>query len=102
MNIAVARIGYVGLSDAVLLAQHNHVTAVDIQRERVEALNHRQSSIIDPEIQQYLVDKPLDSTATANGDAAYRTADFVTVTTPIDYARSWTMCGTRSIPGICI
>lgn len=85
MNIAVAGIGYVGVSNAVLLAQHNHVTAVDIQPERVKALQYGRSPVSDPEIEQYLAEKELNLTATADGEAAFRMADYVVIATPTDY-----------------
>ena len=85
MNIAVAGIGYVGLSNAVLLAQHNHVTAVDIQPRRVEAVCHGRPPVADPEIEQYLAEKSLNLAATTDGGAAYRMADFVIVATPTSY-----------------
>lgn len=84
-RIAVAGIGYVGLSNAVLLAQNNPVTAVDISPERVAQLNAGQSPIVDPEIEGYLRDKPLRLTATTDADAAYAEADFVLVATPTNY-----------------
>ena len=84
-NIAVAGTGYVGLSLAVLLAQHNHVTAVDIIPEKVEMLNNRQSPIADKEIEDYLQNKPLDLTATLDAEQAYREADYVIIATPTNY-----------------
>lgn len=85
MNIAVAGTGYVGLSLAVLLAQHNHVTAVDIVPEKVEKINNRISPIQDDYIERYLAEKALDITATTDGAAAYRTADFVIIAAPTNY-----------------
>lgn len=85
MKIAVAGTGYVGLSIAVLLAQHHHVTAVDIVPEKVAMLNNRKSPIVDAEIEEYLATKELDLTATTDGDAAYRDADFVVIATPTNY-----------------
>lgn len=85
MNIAVAGIGYVGLSNAVLLAQHNHVTAVDIQPERVKSLCCGRPPVADPEIEQYLAEKTLDLTATTDVEAAYCTADYVIIATPTSY-----------------
>ena len=84
-SIAVAGTGYVGLSLAVLLAQHNHVTAVDILPEKVEMINHRQSPIQDEYIEKYLAEKELDLTATLDGEAAYRDADFVIIAAPTNY-----------------
>lgn len=85
MKIAVAGIGYVGLSIAVLLAQHNQVTAVDILPEKVEMINRRRSPLRDEYIERYLAEKELDLTATVDGKAAYRSADFVIIATPTDY-----------------
>ena len=85
MNIAVAGTGYVGLSIATLLAQHHHVTAVDILPEKVEKINRRQSPIQDEYIEKYLAEKPLDLVATLDGRAAYRDADFVVIAAPTNY-----------------
>lgn len=84
-NIAVAGTGYVGLSLATLLAQHNHVTAVDIIPEKVEKINHHISPIQDDYIEQYLAEKELDLTATTDGTEAYQNADFVIIATPTNY-----------------
>ena len=85
MNIAVAGTGYVGLSIATLLAQHNHVTAVDIIPEKVDMINKQQSPIQDEYIENYLATKNLDLTATLDGEAAYKDADYVVVATPTNY-----------------
>ncbi len=85
MKIAVAGTGYVGLSMAVLLAQHNQVTAVDIVPEKVDMINRRQSPIQDTEIETYLATKALDLTATLNGEAAYKDAAFVVIAAPTNY-----------------
>ena len=85
MRIAVAGTGYVGMSLAVLLAQQNQVTAVDIVPEKVELINSRKSPIQDDYIEQYLREKKLNLTATLDGDAAYRDADFVIVAAPTNY-----------------
>ena len=85
MNIAVAGTGYVGLSIAILLAQHHHVTAVDILPEKVEKINRRQSPIQDEYIEKYLAEKELDLTATLDAEAAYRDADFVVIAAPTNY-----------------
>src|SRR5699024_802803 len=85
MKIAVAGTGYVGLSIAVLLAQHHHVTAADILPEQVEKIYRRQSPIQDEYIEKYLAEKPLDLTATLDGEAAYRDAEFVVVAAPTNY-----------------
>ncbi len=85
MNIAVAGTGYVGLSIATLLAQHNHVTAVDIIPEKVEMINNRKSPIQDDYIEKYLAEKELDLTATTDGASAYKDADFVVIAAPTNY-----------------
>ncbi len=84
-NIAVAGTGYVGLSIATLLAQHNRVTAVDVIPEKVEKINNRISPIQDEYIEKYLAEKELDLTATLDGAAAYRDADFVVIAAPTNY-----------------
>ena len=84
-NIAVAGTGYVGLSIATLLAQHNHVTAVDVIPEKVEKINRRISPIQDEYIEKYLAEKELDLTATLDGAEAYRNADFVVIAAPTNY-----------------
>ena len=84
-NIAVAGTGYVGMSIATLLAQHHHVTAVDVIPEKVDMINRRQSPIQDEYIERYLAEKPLDLTATLDGAAAYSDADFVVIAAPTNY-----------------
>ncbi|MDD5839582.1 MAG: UDP-glucose 6-dehydrogenase [Bacteroidales bacterium] len=84
-NVAVAGTGYVGLSLATLLAQHNHVTAVDIVPEKVDKINRRISPIQDEYIIKYLAEKPLDLTSTLDGAEAYRHADFVVIAAPTNY-----------------
>lgn len=85
LKIAIAGIGYVGLSNAILLAQHNTVTAVDLVQERVDMINRRKSPLVDKEITEYLENVPLDLVATTDGTSAYRDADFVVVSTPTNY-----------------
>ena len=85
MNIAVAGTGYVGLSIATLLAQHNHVTAVDVVPEKVELINQRKSPIQDEYIEKYLAEKDLDLTATLDGATAYKDAEFVVIAAPTNY-----------------
>jgi len=85
MNIAVAGTGYVGLSIATLLAQHNHVVAVDVVPEKVNLINQRKSPIQDEYIEKYLAEKELDLTATLDGAAAYKDADFVVIAAPTNY-----------------
>ena len=84
-NIAVAGTGYVGLSIATLLAQHNHVTAVDIIPNKVELINNKKSPIQDEYIEKYLAEKELDLTATLDGKAAYKDADYVVIAAPTNY-----------------
>lgn len=84
-NIAVAGMGYVGLSLAILLAQHNHVVAVDIVPEKVEMINNKKSPIQDDYIETYLAEKELDLTATLDGESAYKEADFVIIAAPTNY-----------------
>ena len=85
MNIAVAGTGYVGLSISTLLAQHNHVTAVDVVPEKVEMINRRKSPIQDEYIERYLAEKNLDLTATLDGKKGYADADFVVIAAPTNY-----------------
>ena len=85
MKIAVAGTGYVGLSIATLLAQHNHVTAVDVIPEKVDLINQKKSPIQDEYIEKYLAEKELDLTATLDGAAAYKDAEFVVIAAPTNY-----------------
>lgn len=85
MNISIAGTGYVGLSMAVLLSQHNHVTAVDIIPEKVDMINRRQSPIQDEYIEKYLAEKELDLTVTLDAEDAYSKADYIVVATPTNY-----------------
>lgn len=84
-TIAVAGTGYVGLSIATLLAQHNHVTAVDIVKEKIDLINNKKSPIQDEYIEKYLAEKELDLTATLDAEVAYRNAEFVIIATPTNY-----------------
>lgn len=84
-NIAVAGTGYVGLSIATLLAQHNHVATVDIIPEKVELINNRKSPIQDEYIEKYLAEKELDLIATLDGESAYKNADFIIIAAPTNY-----------------
>ncbi|MDE6980253.1 MAG: UDP-glucose 6-dehydrogenase, partial [Lachnospiraceae bacterium] len=77
VTIAVAGVGYVGLSNAILLSQHNKVYALDVVQEKVDMINEKKSPIIDKEIQEYLKEKELDLTATTDAQLAYKNADFV-------------------------
>ena len=85
LKIAVAGTGYVGLSLAVLLAQHHQVTALDIVPEKVEMINNKKSPIRDEYIEEYLAEKELDLTATLNAKEAYSDADFVVIAAPTNY-----------------
>ena len=85
MKIAVAGTGYVGLSNAILLAQHNTVVAYDIDYEKIEKLNRKQSPIDDADIDDYLQNKSLNFRATLDKHDAYANADYVIVATPTDY-----------------
>lgn len=100
MNIAVAGTGYVGLSLATLLAQHNHVMAVDIIPEKVDMVNHRKSPIQDDYIEKYLAEKALDLTATMDAEAAYKDADFVIIATPINYDSRRNFFDTSSVEAV--
>lgn len=97
MNIAVAGTGYVGMSIATLLAQHNHVTAVDVIPEKVEKINNRISPIQDDYIEKYLAEKDLDLTATLDGEAAYKNADFVVIAAPTNYDPQKNFFDTRHV-----
>ena len=85
MRITVAGTGYVGLSMATLLAQHNEVTAVDINPDKVDMINRRQSPIQDEYIEKFFAEKSLDLRATLDARSAYREADFVIIATPTNY-----------------
>lgn len=100
VNIAVAGIGYVGLSNAVLLAQHNGVTAYDITEQRVEALNAGVSPIADAEIEDYLRSKPLHLRATTDKAEAFAEADFVIVATPTNYDPEYNYFDTSSVEAV--
>lgn len=85
MKIAVAGTGYVGLSNAVLLAQHNNVVAVDIIQSKVDTINDKKSPIVDKEIEDFLKNKKIDLLATTNAESAYKDADFIIIATPTNY-----------------
>lgn len=100
MKIAVAGTGYVGLSMAILLAQHNEVTAVDIIPEKVELINNRKSPIVDKEIEEYLATKELNLTATTDGAVAYKDAVLVIISTPTNYDPNKNYFDTSSVEAV--
>ena len=100
MKIAVAGTGYVGLSMAVLLSQHNTVKAVDVVQEKVDMINAGKSPIIDKEIQEYLSSKELDLEATTDGNSAYRDAEFVIISTPTNYDPKLNYFDTSSVESV--
>lgn len=100
LNITVAGTGYVGLSLATLLAQHSHVTAVDIVPEKADLVNHRKSPIQDDYIEKYLAEKNLDLTATTDAAAAYKKADFVIIATPTNYDSQKNFFDTSSVEAV--
>ncbi len=100
MKIAVAGLGYVGLSNAVLLAQHNEVVAVDISEARVDQVNARHCPIVDAELEDFLAHRPLRLTATCDGDAAYAGADYVIVATPTNYDPKHNYFDTSSVEAV--
>ena len=97
MKIAIAGIGYVGLSNAILLAQHHEVTAVDIIEEKVEMINQRRSPLVDREIEDYLANAKLDLTATTDGVHAYENADYVIISTQTNYDEKKNYFDTSSV-----
>lgn len=99
-RIVIAGTGYVGLSNAILLAQHNHVTAVDILQEKVDLINAGKSPIVDREIQDYLQTRQLDLHATTDGASAYKAADFVIISTPTNYDPKKNYFDTSSVEAV--
>ena len=100
MKIAVAGTGYVGLSNAILLAQNNKVFAVDVIQEKVDLINNKKSPIVDKEISEYLATKKLDLTATTDCNLAYKDADFVIVSTPTNYDSEKNYFDTSSVEAV--
>ena len=100
MKIAVAGTGYVGLSNAVLLAQHNNVVAVDIIQSKVDSINAKKSPIVDKEIEDFLTNKKLDLLATTDAEAAYQDADFIIIATPTNYDPQKNYFDTSSINAV--
>ena len=100
MNITVVGTGYVGLSNAILLAQHNKVVALDIDQHKVDLINNKKSPIVDVEIQEFLETKPLDLVATTDKTLAYNSPDFVVVATPTDYDTERNFFNTASVESV--
>lgn len=100
MKIAVAGTGYVGLSNAILLAQHNEVVAVDIIQEKVDMINDKISPIVDKEIQEYLSNKELNLVATTDAFKGYKNAEFVIISTPTDYDPEKNYFNTRTVEAV--
>jgi len=100
MNITIAGTGYVGLSNAILLAQHNNVIALDLVQEKVDLINNKKSPIVDAEIEDYLANKQLNLTATTDKELAYKNADYVVIATPTDYDELTNKFNTSSVEAV--
>ncbi len=100
MKIAVVGTGYVGLSNAMLLAQHNTVVAVDVIPEKIDLLNAKKSPIEDTDIEDFLLNKTIDFTATLNAKEAYKNADFIIIATPTDYDEKTNYFNTKSVDSV--
>ena len=100
MKITIAGTGYVGLSNAILLAQHNEVKALDIIKDKVEMINNKKSPIADPEIEEYLATKDLNLTATTDNYEAFKDAEYVIISTPTNYDPEKNYFNTRTVEAV--
>lgn len=100
MKIVIVGTGYVGLANAVLLAQHNEVVAVDVVKEKVDMINDRKSPIVDKEIQEYLTNKELNLIATTDAETAYKDAEFIIIATPTNYDSELNYFNTKTVESV--